>query len=71
MKYYTIQACGGGALNGASYSDTFTLGESAPDMHWMGVQLGLRTNLDTLDKRKISCSSWELNPVSSVIWTTA
>jgi hypothetical protein len=33
-----------------------------PGDHWIGGWVGPRVSLDAVEKRKISCPYWELNP---------
>jgi hypothetical protein len=71
---HAMKACGGWrygsthsatTLDGDEWSalhlEHFTLGESAPNSHWLGGWVGARTSLAALEKSRISCMFWKLN----------
>jgi hypothetical protein len=55
----------------ASHSYHITHGETALGTHCTGGWVGPRASLDIMEKRKVSCSCWELNPDSLVIQPVA
>jgi hypothetical protein len=63
IKHHTMKTCWGVVC--------FTPGERAPGTHWIGGWIGLRTGLDAVEKRKISCPYWESNPNSSAVQSIA
>jgi hypothetical protein len=55
----------------ASRSCLFTRGETAPGTHCIGGLVGLRTGLDFVEKREVSCPYREPNLDSSVVQPVA
>jgi hypothetical protein len=46
----------------ASCPEHFTPWGMRPSTHWIGGWVGSRAGLGTVEKKKISCPCWELNP---------
>lgn len=59
------------ALNGVegseSHTATLTFRDAAPSAHQITEWVGPTANQHTLEKKNVSCSSWELNHDSSVM----
>ena len=53
-----LNLLGGGEWS-VSCPGHFTTGEITPDIRRTGIWVGPRTSVETLKKRKISCSGWE------------
>jgi hypothetical protein len=48
-------------VGGQLHPCSFTPGKAIPNIDWLGGWVSPRASVDAAEKRKISCSCWELN----------